>query len=100
MKWRMILTDAENKEEEKYKDQEQETCTAKVKLEEDCMYISTGIDNLTTKDVSKLAEPPPTQKEKLRQPNPGYILAQNYQAPSADQQQYVSVGPSCSDKPW
>ena len=56
MKWKMILTDAEDKEEEKYKDQEQENCTAKVRLEEDCMYISTGIDNLTTKDVSKLAD--------------------------------------------
>ena len=81
----MILTEAENKEEEKYKDQEQEDCTAKVKLEEDCMYISTGIDSLTTKDVSKLAEPPPNHEGKLRQPNPGYILAQNYRAPTADQ---------------
>ena len=97
MKWKMILTEAENNESEKYKDQEQENCTAKARLEEDCMYISTGIDNLTTKYISKLAEPPPEQERKLRQPNPGYILAQNYRAPTADEQ-YVSVGPSSSNK--
>ena len=52
LKWKMIIYQADLVENDKYTDEEQKACTAKSKILEDSMLISSVIGNLTTRDTS------------------------------------------------
>jgi hypothetical protein len=93
----MITHQAENPENEKYYAAEQEDTTARVKLSSESMMITTAT-KATVRDTTKTAEPPPNKKENnLKQPQPGYVLAQNFRNPQSDIN-YVSVGPQSSER--
>jgi hypothetical protein len=66
-------------------------------LEESMMIATTSVDG-TTRDTTKTAEPPPSiSTTSLKQPQPGYVLAQSYR-PLCTDKNYVTVGPQCSER--
>ena len=59
MKWKMIINEAENTDNDKYGDDQYNSQPAQMRILEESMMITTGIDSDSNRDTSKVAEPPP-----------------------------------------
>jgi hypothetical protein len=98
MKWKMIINEAENPDNDKYGFAEITHDSAEVKILEESMTITSGSDVSPHKGTTKIAEPQPEILGNPQlMPGKGYILSQQYQSP-ANNKDYIAVGPENVEK--
>ena len=96
MKWKMIINEAENPDNNKYGFVTIKKAEARI-LEES-MMITKGIIYSPHTDTTKTAEPPPSSPMDTQLTlTKGYILSQQYLSP-ANNNDYVAVGPENVEK--
>ena len=93
MKWKMIINEAENPDNDKYGFAAINNDVAEVKILEESMMITSGSDISPHRDTTKIAEPPPTKmRDPQLTPTKGYILSQQYLSPATNKD-YVAIRP-------
>ena len=98
MKWKMIIKEAENPDNDKYGFAAINTDVAEEKILEESMMITSGRDIIPHRDTTKKAEPPTLEmRDPQLTPTKGYILSQQYLSP-ANNKNYVTVGPENVEK--
>ena len=96
MKWKMIIKEADNPKNDKYRFAAINSDVAEVKILEDSMMSTSGRDITPHRDTTKTAEPPPLENRNP-QLTPTKILSQQYLSP-ANNKDYVTVGPENVEK--